>query len=209
MRTRETSASIPPFLAASILLSAGCATIADDYRVPAGSDQGRGYTSVSGDVVVGRQARIGNAKTVSGSIEIGEQSRTGSLSSVAGRIRVGANSKVAGSIKTVAGDVEIAPGCTINGDVGTVAGRVVVTDSVVKGSVTLTDGKLEVVRSHITGAVRIEHTNDANAGIAEITIGPGSEVTELVVEKKAQAKVKIHRGAKVGSIQGVVPEYYD
>jgi len=209
MRTRKIPALIPLSLVAILLGSAGCATIADDYRIPDGFAQVRGYTSVAGNIEVGRKATIGSAKTVSGNIEIGEGSRTGSLSSVSGDVRLAADVSVDGSVKTVAGKVEIARGCTITRDVGTIAGRITLTDSTVKGSVTLTVGELDITRSRIAGAVHIEFSEEADADTAEITIGPGSEVGELVVEKKARVQVRIHRTAKVGAIKGVEPEYYD
>ena len=196
-------------LTAALLSSAGCATVADDYRIPDGAAAERGYTSVAGNVEVGRSARIGNAKTVAGNIEIGERSRTGSLSSVAGRIRVGADGKVDGSIKTVAGDIEVASGCTITGDVGTVAGRISLLRSEVKGDVTLTSGKLEVSASQIGGTLRIERADEQDAEDAEVTIGAGSEVAHVVVEKGARVHLRIHRAAKVGPVKGIAPEYYD
>lgn len=196
-------------LAAVLLLSAGCATVAGDYQVPANSVAERGYTSVAGNIEVGRSARIGNAKTVAGNIEIGEQSRVGTLSSVAGRIRVGMNVRVGGSIKTVAGDIEVASGCTITGDVGSVAGRITLQASTVKGDVTLTSGKLAVTGSRVSGTVRIERADDRQAEDAEVTIGPDSEVAKVVVEKDARAQLRIHRTAKVGAVKGVVAQYYD
>lgn len=194
---------------AALLLASGCATVADDYRIADGSEQERGYTSVAGNVEVGNSARIGNAKTVSGNIEIGEQSRTGSLSSVAGRIRIGSSSQVGGSIKTVAGDIEIASGCTITGDVGTVAGGITITDSVVKGNVTMNSGQLALNHSKISNTLRIERTDDDDAKPAEVNIGASSEVGKVVVEKGGRVHLRIHRTAKVGTITGATAEYYD
>lgn len=209
IRTVGTSTLIPLALAATLLLSVGCATIADDYRIAGGTQEERGYSSVAGDIEVGSSARIGNAKTVSGNIEIGEQSRVGTLSSVAGRIRVGAASKVDGSIKTVAGDIEIARGCTITGDVGTVAGQITVTDSAVRGSVTLSGGTLVLNGSRVSGALRIERADDPEAKAAEVTIGAASEVGKVSGEKGARVHLRIHRTAQVGAVQGVAAEYYD
>ena len=209
IRTVGISTLIPLALVATLLLSAGCATVADDYHIAAGTQEERGYSSVAGNIEVGSSARIGNAKTVSGNIEIGEQSRVGTLSSVAGRIRIEANVKVDGSIKTVAGDIEIARGCTITGDVGTVAGQITVTDSVVNGSVTLNGGTLALNGTRVSGALRIERPDDGDAEGAEVTIGAGSEVTKVFVEKDARAHLRIHRTAKVGPIKGAEPEYYD
>jgi DUF4097 and DUF4098 domain-containing protein YvlB len=209
MRTREISALIPLCLTAAVLLTPGCATVADDYRIPDGATQSRGYTSVAGDIEVGRRATIGKARTVSGDIEIGEGSRTDNLTTVAGKVRLAPNVKVAGSIKTVAGDVEIAKGCAITGDISTVVGRITLTDSTVGRGVTLASGALEVTRSDISGAVRVRYSDNKNAEVAEVTIGPGSVVAELVVEENAKARVKIHRTAKVKSVQGVEAEYYD
>lgn len=209
MRTLRIFVLSPLCLLAATLFSSGCATVADDYRIADGSEQERGYTSVAGNVEVGRSARIGNAKTVSGNIEIGEQSRTGSLSSVAGRIRVGSRSQVGGSIKTVAGDIEIARGSTVTGGVGTVAGRITVTDSVVKGDVSLNSGKLDLSGSRVAGTLRIERSDDQDADEAEVVIGPGSEVGKVIVEKGARVHLRIHRAAKVGSVQGGAAEYYD
>lgn len=209
MRTLRIFVLSPLCLVAATLFSSGCATVADDYRIADGSEQDRGYTSVAGNVEVGKSARIGNAKTVSGNIEIGEQSRTGSLSSVAGRIRVGSSSQVGGSIKTVAGDIEIASGCTITGDVGTVAGRVTITDSTVKGNVTMNSGQLALNHSKVSNTLRIERTDDDDAKPAEVNIGASSEVGKVVVEKGGRVHLRIHRSAKVGPITGTVAEYYD
>lgn len=192
-----------------MIFSSGCATIAGDYRIAESSDQDRGYTSVAGNIEVGRSARIGNAKTVSGSIEIGEQSRTGTLSSVAGRIRVGANGKVDGSIRTIAGEIEIARGCTITGDVGTIAGRVTVTESVVKGGITQTTGKLTLRGSQVAGTVYVEPPKNDTTEEATVDIGPNSEVGKVVVKQGARVHLRIHRTAKVGAVEGTEPEYYD
>jgi DUF4097 and DUF4098 domain-containing protein YvlB len=209
MRTIKPSALIPLGVSAAMLLAGGCATVAEDYRIADGSIQTRSYTSVAGDIEVGRQAGIGNAKTVSGDIGIGEGSRVGSLSTVAGEINLAANVQVAGSLKTVAGDIEIARGCTIAGDVGTIAGSIEITDSIVQGNVTLTEGELEVIRTRIAGTVRVEQPDEGTAKKTEITIGPGCEVTAIVADKETTVHLRIHRTAKVGSLKGVVAEYYD
>jgi DUF4097 and DUF4098 domain-containing protein YvlB len=208
MRTIKPSALIPLCLSA-VLLAAGCATVAEDYGIPDGSTQTRSYTSVAGDVKVGRQASIGDAHTVSGDIEIGEGSRVGSLSTVAGEISLAADVQVGGSLMTVAGDIEIARGCTIAGNVGTVAGEIEITDSTVKGNVTLAHGELNLIRARITGTLLVEQPEDEDAKMTEITIGPDSEVTAIVAEKKTKVHLRIHRTAKVGSLKGVVAEYYD
>lgn len=209
MQIRRTFVLIPLGLAAALWIASGCATVAEDYRIADGSEQDRGYTSVSGNVEVGRSARIGNAKTVSGNIEIGEQSRVGSLSSVSGRIRVGANTQVGGSIRTVAGEIKIAQGSTITGGVGTIAGRITVNQSVVKGEITLTTGKLTLEGSRVSGTLRIERPDNHETNEAEVDIGANSEIGKVIVEEGARVDLRIHRSAKVGTITGAAAEYYD
>lgn len=188
----------------------GCATVAEDYRIPDGASKMRGYTSVAGDITVGRQASIHNARTVAGDIDIGEGSRVGSLSTVAGDIHLAAGVKVEGSIRTVSGDVETSRGCTITGNVGTVAGHITLEHSAVAGNVTLTSGKLDLTGTRITGVLRVEarDDDDDDKDTAKINIGPDSEVTEVIVEPKARARLRIHHTAKVGSVKGVEAEYY-
>ena len=200
---------VPLGLIVAMIFSGGCASIAGDYQIAEGSEQDRNYTSVAGNVDVGRSARIGNAKTVSGGIEIGEYSRTGTLSSVAGRIRVGANGKVDGSVRTIAGDIEIARRCTITGDVGTIAGRITVTDSVVKGGMTQTTGKLTLRGSQVAGTVYVEPPKNDTTEEATVDIGPNSEVGKVIVKQGARVHLRIHRSAKVGAVEGAEAEYYD
>lgn len=211
MRTTEASALIPLCLGAVMLFSAGCATIAEDYRIPDGASKARSYTSIAGNIEVGRQASIRDARTVAGNIDIREGSRVGSLSTVAGNISLAADVKVKGSIRTVAGDVEIARGCTISGNLGTVAGHITLAHSAVVGDVTLTGGKLDLTGARITGALLVKAPDDDDKDVdwAEINIGPDSEVTQVIVEKKARTRLRIHRKAKVGSVQGVEAKYYD
>lgn len=194
---------------AALLLFTGCATVAEDYRIPDGAVWPRSYTSVAGDIDVGRQARIRNARTVAGDITIGEGSQVGSLTTVAGEIRLAANVRVEGWISTVVGDVHIARDCVINGDVITEDGHITLTRSVVAGDVTVTGGRLDLTGSRITGVLRVKAPDDDDDDDrAIINIGPDSEVAEIVVERKALARLRIHRSAQVGSVQGIVAEYY-
>ena len=209
MRSREIPVLIPLGLVVALLLTAGCASIAEDYRIADDTAQVRGYTSVSGNVAVGRHAKIGPARTVSGDIEVGAGSQTGGLHSVSGRISLAADVKVEGSVKSVSGDIALARGCTITGDVGTVAGRVTIEDSTVGGDVTLNNGDLELMRSRVAGAVRVSHANGNDEKEAGVVIGPDSSVKEIVVEKDAKVRLRIHRTAKVGPIKGAAAEYYD
>jgi cytoskeletal protein CcmA (bactofilin family) len=191
------------------LFFTGCATVAEDYRIPDGVSKSRSYTSVAGDITVGRQATIRDVRTVAGDIDIREGSRVGSLSTVAGDISLAADVKVAGSIKTVAGDVEIARGCTITGNVGTVAGHITLVHSSVTGDVTVTSGRVDLTGTRINGVLRVEAPDDDDDDDrAEIDIGPDSEVTEVMVEPKARARLRIHRTAQVGSVKGIEAEYY-
>lgn len=209
MRTIPRSVTISLCLGAVALFSGGCATIAGGYRIPDGSAQTRSYSSIAGDIEVGRQASIRNADTIAGDIDIGEGSQVRSLDSIAGQIRLAAEVSVAGSIETIAGDVKISRGCTIGGNVETIAGHISITESVVKGDVILRHGKLNLVRSRVLGVVQVKRAKDKDADTPEITLGPDSEVTEIVVDEKSVAHLRIHRSAKVGSIKGAAAEYYD
>lgn len=192
-----------------MLCFTGCATVAEDYRIPDGASKMRGYTSVAGDIDVGRQASIRDAKTVAGNIDIREGGRSGSLSTVAGDIRLEAGVKVEGSIKTVAGDVETSRGCTITGNVGTVVGHIRLLHSAVTGDVTVTSGRVDLTGTRVTGVLRVEAPDDDDeTRTAKINIGADSEVTEVIVEPKARARLRIHRSAKVGSVKGIEAEYY-
>ncbi|HYC72062.1 MAG TPA: polymer-forming cytoskeletal protein [Opitutaceae bacterium] len=213
MRTIKTPALVPFCLSAALLLLTGCAQIAGGYRVPDDSDKSRSYSSIAGDIDVGRQGSIRNAKTIAGDIDIRERTRVGSLSSIAGSIRLAEEVRVAGSIKTVAGDVDLAEGCTVAGDISTVAGHVRLDGSEVIGDVTVSRGKLDLVRTRVGGTVHIRKFkragSDPDAEPAEVTIGPASTVKEVVAEKNAFVRVRIHRTAKVGTVTGIAPEYFD
>lgn len=196
-------------LGAAMLCFTGCATVAGDYRIPDGAAKMRSYTSVAGDIDVGRQASIRNAKTVAGDITIGEGSRVGSLSTVAGEIYLDAGVKVEGAIKTVVGDVRISRGCTITGNVSTVDGDITLTHCAVAGDVTVTGGRVDLTGSRITGVLRVKAPDDDDDDDrATIDVGPDSEVTEVIVEPKALARLRIHRAAKVGAVKGIEAEYY-
>lgn len=207
MKTSQFTVWVPLSLLLG-LFSAGC-SIADSYHVPNGYTETRSYTSIAGDIEVGRQATIRNARTVAGSIEIHEGGRTGNLATVAGRIRLAPDVTVNGFIKTIAGDIELANGCRVAGNISTEVGHITASDSVIQGNVTLTNGKLEVTRTRIVGMVRIRYADRDGAKMAEVTLGPGSEVAALAVEEKAGVRLRVHRTAKVGSIKGAVAEYYD
>lgn len=208
MPTSRLPALVPLCVSTVILLATGC-SIADGYRVPDGLTKHRSYTSIAGDVEVGRDATIRSARTVAGNIEVHEGGRTGNLSTVAGRVRLGANVRVDGSIKTVAGDIELDEGCTVTGDITTVVGHITVAGGEIKGGVTLENGRLEIARTRVAGTVRVKHSNRDNAETPELTIGPGAEVGALVVDERTEVRLRIHRTAKVGSIQGAEAEYYD
>jgi acyl-[acyl carrier protein]--UDP-N-acetylglucosamine O-acyltransferase len=176
MRTNRFPALITLGLGATMLFSAGCMHIASDHRIPDGSTTARSYTSVAGDIDVGRNAKVRNLDTVAGDIDVGRGSRVGSLDSVAGDIRVGEEVTVDGSIETVAGDIEIERGCTITGGIDTVAGDISIAESVVKGGITLRHGSLDLQRTRVDGTVRVKWSKDTDTDTPRITIGLGSEV---------------------------------
>lgn len=208
MRTLPISALVPCSLVAVVLLSTGCSIVVS-YNIPDGSVRSRSFTSVAGDIEVGRQATIRNARTVAGNIEIHEGGRAGNLATVAGRVRLAADVTISGSIKTVAGDIEVGHGSMISGDVSTEVGKISMTGGVVQGNVILANGKLEIVRTRVVGAVRVKHADGDEGKVAELTIGRDSEVAALVVAEKTVVHLRIHRTAKVGSIKGAEAEYYD
>ncbi len=191
------------------LFSGGCATIAGGYRIPDSSTRSRSYSSIAGEIDVGRQASIRNAKTIAGEINIGEGSRVRGLDSIAGRIQLASGVTIEGSIKTIAGNIKVGRGCTVGGSIETVAGHISVEDSVVKGDVVLRHGELDLVRTRVMGVVRLKRHHDNDADTAEITIGPDSEVKEVVVDDKTPVHLRIHRSAKVGPVTGAAAEYYD
>ena len=211
MRTIQRSVLNSLCLGAVALLSGGCATIAGGYRIPDSSTHARSYSSIAGDIDVGRQASIRNADTIAGDIDIGEGSRVRSLDSIAGQIRLAADVSVEGSVETIAGDIRIARGCTIGGNVETIAGRISITESVVKRDVIIRHGELDLVRTRVLGVVRVKRAKDKDddEDTPEINIGPDSEVTEVVVDEKSIVHLRIHRSAKVGPIKGAEAEYYD
>lgn len=196
-------------LAASAFLLTGCGAIAGGYRIPDSATKTRNYSSISGDVDVGRGASIQSVKTVAGGIDVAAGSRVKNLASVAGNIHVAAEVEVAGSIKTVAGDIDIDRGCTVDGDVGTIAGRIAIADSLVKGDVNLRGGALDLTRTKVTGAIRVRSPKGDDRDGADITIGRESDVAEIIVDKDAHAHLRIHRSAKVGSVKGIEAEYFD
>lgn len=196
-------------LSSALLLLSGCAMIAGGYRVPEGSTQARSYSSVAGDVDVGRRARVRNIDTVAGDIDIGEGGKVASIDSVAGDVRLAGKVTVEGSIETVAGDIDIEAGCTVGGGIDTVAGDIRIVESLVKGDVTTRHGDLELTRSRIEGVVRVKRARTDENDILRINIGAGSEAREIIVEERALVRLKIHRSAKVGKITGAEAEYYD
>lgn len=196
--------------AASLALS-GCAAIAGGYRIPNDAAPARSYSSIAGDIEVGLRASVRNVDTVAGDIRIGEGSRVASIDSVAGDVHLARNVSVDKSVETVAGDINIEAGCTIGGGIESVAGDMRIESSLVKGDVTLRAGDLELDRSRIGGVVRVKHVRDKDAekNPPRITIGPESAVTEIVVDERAVARLRIHRSARVGKVSGATAEYYD
>lgn len=208
MRPLPTKAIIPLSLSLAVLLLSAC-SIASDHRVPDGQSFARNYTTVAGDIDVGQLARIRNAKTVAGDIEIRERSRAKNLTTVAGDIHLAPDVTVDGSIKTVAGDISVDRGCTIVGNISTVAGHVTLAGSVIEGDVNLSHGKLDATQSRVLGTVRIRRSNADDTPITELTIGPDSEIREIVAEQGTKTRLRIHRSATVHSVSGVEPEYYE
>ena len=208
MHHSQRSRSFVLGLLGASLLAGGC-TIADDYRISAGSRHFRSYTSVAGAVRIGESATIGDARTVAGDISVDAGAHTSDLTSVAGNVHVAENARVDGTIKTVAGNIEIHRGCVIAGSVNSVAGNVEVTDSEIRGGITQTAGNLELTRTQVAGTVRIKHTRSDTDRPPRVTLGPGCEIHELLVDANTEAEVRIHRSAKVGTIKGVTPVYYD
>ncbi len=208
MQTPRLPAFVSLCLASAVLCATGC-SIAAGYRVPDGLTKHRSYTSIAGDVEVGRDATIRSARTVAGNIEVHEGGRTGNLTTVAGRVRLEARVRVEGSIKTVAGDIELGEGCTVTGDITTVVGHITMAGGEIQGGVTVENGRLEITRTRVTGTIRVKHSNRDNAETPELTIGSGAEVGALVVDEGTDVRLRIHRTAKVGSITGAEVEYFD
>lgn len=208
MRTITSSVLTSICLGAAMLLT-GCGTIAGGHRVPDGSTQTRNYASIAGDVDVGRQANVGKVDTIAGDIEIGENSRVQSLDSIAGKIRLAAGVTVDGSVETIAGEIEIDRGCTITGSVESVAGDISITDSLVKGGIVIRRGDLEMVRTRVAGVIKVKWAKDKDEPTPRISIGPDSEVGEIVVDERITVRLRIHRSAKVGVVKGATAEYYD
>lgn len=198
-------------LSPALLFVSGCAMIAGGYRVPDGTSHDRNYSSVAGDIDIGRRAAVRNVDTVAGDIEIGDGTHVASVDSVAGDVRLGEHVTVDKSVETVAGDIEIGAGCTIGGSVESVAGDISIMNSVVKGDVIARAGDLETERSRIGGVLRVKHVKDKDADLhpPRITVGPGMEVTEIIVDERTTVRLKIHRSAKVGKVTGATAEYYD
>jgi cytoskeletal protein CcmA (bactofilin family) len=208
MRTPTFPSLVSFSLLGLALLGGGC-SIAGDYRIREGTTHTRSYTSVAGAVQVGPGATISNARTVAGEITVDAGAHTGDLNSVAGNIRLGRDVRVDGAIHTVAGNIRAGSGCIVSGSVSSVAGNIEVTDSEIRGGVTQTAGKLELTRTRVAGTVRIKHTRSDTDRPPRVDLGPGCDIHELVVDEHTEAEVRIHRSAKVGSIKGVTPEYYD
>lgn len=200
---------LPFGLVMILFCSGGCASIAGGYRVPDGTTKSRGYSSIAGEVDVGRRANVGDLNTVAGEIDIGEGSRVRSADSVAGRIRLAEGVTVDRSVETIAGDIDIDRGCTIGGNVGTVAGEITIGESVVKGDVILRRGELKLTGTRVLGVVRVKYARDDEERIPEIRIGPNSEVGGVEVAEKMTVHLRIHRSAKVGAVKGAQAEYYD
>ncbi|MBK1879618.1 hypothetical protein [Pelagicoccus mobilis] len=200
--------SIPlfAFLAAFLTLFAGC-SVATNHYVKEGADENRSFSTVAGNIRVGANASIRDAKTVAGNIDVRSGSRTGSLNTVAGEIWVGEGAQVRGSVKTVAGNVEVAPGATISGSVNTVAGNVTLKESEVSGDVKIVAGELRVLASKVRGDVVVSKSSK-NSGEALVDIGEGSQVGGIVVKRSANVRLRIHSSATVGMIEGVEAEYY-
>jgi DUF4097 and DUF4098 domain-containing protein YvlB len=202
----------PVSVSALALLVTGCGSIAGGYRITAGSAHTRSYSSVAGEIEVGQGAMVGPVATVAGDIDIRPNARVASIKSVAGDIHVASNVAVEGSIKTVAGDISIGEGSTVGGSIDSVAGDIRLRDCLVKGDLGSTHGDIQVEHSRVVGVVRAKRHDDKDDdrhSILRIEIGAGSEVGEILVEAGANARVKIHRAAKVGKISGAEPEYID
>jgi predicted acyltransferase (DUF342 family) len=187
----------------------GCAGIAGGYRVPEGTTADRNYSSVAGEIVIGGRSSVGKVDTVAGSIRIGPRSHVRHAESVAGSIRLEEGVAVDGAVETVAGDIEIARACTIGGGIETVAGKISVRDSVVQGNIVLRYGKLDLAGTRVVGVVHLKRAKDKDAETPEITVGPGSEVSEIIVDDNTPVLLRIHRTAKVGAVKGAQAEYFE
>jgi hypothetical protein len=81
-----------------------------------------------------------------------------------------------------------------------VAGKITLTQTVVEGNITLSQGRLEPLTRGCWARLRIKHSDTEDADVPELTLGPETEVTTLAVDKQANAHLRIHRSARVASI---------
>jgi acyl-[acyl carrier protein]--UDP-N-acetylglucosamine O-acyltransferase len=189
----------------------GC-SLAGTQRVADGASTSRSYNSVAGEVRVGRDATINNARNVAGTIDIGDRATTGSLKTVAGEIKVGEAVKVDGDVSTVAGEIRIGRGTRVSGEVATIAGEIRLDGCHVEGAVRLSQGSLRtrgaVVLSRGIVVRRPKPDDNDNRDPARVDIGPGADVASIEVEPDTEVDLRISSEARVGKITGATPTSY-
>lgn len=99
-------------------------SVSRDIVIEAGKVSDRGISTVSGDITVGKSARIkGNIESVSGNIEVAVKSKVKHVSSVSGDIAIGKNVSCE-NLETVSGDIDLYEGCQVEGGIETVSGNI-------------------------------------------------------------------------------------
>lgn len=213
---------------AAVLVLGGCFSINSDIEIGDGATVERSLNTVNGRITIGRDSTvIGSAKTVNGGVSVGPDSVVGEVQTVNGKIEFGKGVK-AESVEAVNGNVEVGEGVEVTGGIETVNGRVLIGgDSIIGGRVESVNGQIRLAGATVGSLLNVRGGMVLEAGsrvMGELRVARarGSERDDpVLVEIHADCEVlgplvferpvrlRVHRSAQVGEIQGAEPEYFN
>jgi hypothetical protein len=202
-------------------------TACADVRIPQINSPDATFDTVNGSIRIGADSVVGDLETVNGSVSLGSSSRGGTLETVNGgidlgdRVRIesaetvngdivaGAELICSGDLETVNGDVRLGRGAEVGEDIATVNGRIVLDRATVRGALGIVAGEIDTGRGSNIGAINVHASRGTKTpkGKPRVIVGADSVVGPIVFERDGE--LRIHRSARVGTISGVEPAYFD
>jgi DUF4097 and DUF4098 domain-containing protein YvlB len=173
------------------------------------AEPGQSYgklSAVNGNLRVGRGATADEAGTVNGEIVVEDDVRLGEVETVNGSLSIRDGVTVARTASTVNGGIEIGKRSRIGGDVSTVSGEIEINGAEVAGSLTTSNGDIELTDgARVLGGIHIKkNKNWGNWGKDEpneVHIC-GTCVVEGDLRFERPVELRVDPGAKIGKVIG-------
>lgn len=165
----NTATLLTSLAALAVLANCADSTAADGRNLSSvngsvSASPGQTYESVStvnGNVRVGRGATASTAKTVNGNLTIDDEATIGKASTVNGSLRIGESVVVSKEVSTVNGDVKLAKRTRVASGVSTVSGSIELTGAEVVGTLTTSNGDIELSDGAVVrGSIHVKGSNN-------------------------------------------------